>query len=145
MFSLILLINWDKIYRRMRVVLGKFPRGKGSARGAKSLFSSYCTKSPLIQLTRLGTLRNFTKLEDFSGAMVKNTLWWLMVFYKRVRNWSKKSWCYSREVSADVFIRDRVSVIEGGLSRFFLSRSSWISLEASEGSSLSMATTYMFM
>ena len=103
----------------MRVVLGKFPRGKGSARGTKSLFSSYCTKSPLIQLTRLGTLRNFTKLEDFSGAMVKNTLWWLMVFYKRVRNWSKKSWCYSREVSADVFIRDRVSVIEGGLSRFF--------------------------
>ena len=61
------------------MVLGKFVWVKGSARRKQSMFSSYCKILPLIQLTRLGTLRNYTKLEDFSGPMVENTLWWRMV------------------------------------------------------------------
>ena len=40
--SLIFLVDGDKTYQGMRIVLGRLSRGKGSVRSPKALFLSHC-------------------------------------------------------------------------------------------------------
>ena len=68
-----------------------------------------------------------------------------MVGFKRRCPWSYKSQYLSREVSEDGCLWDRVSLTEKDLARFFLFRGICTAVETSEDSSLSMATTYMFL
>ena len=73
MLPLIFLMSGARIYWRIRVVMGKFSRGKGEVSILKVKFSSYFALSPSIQLTRLGALMDWTKFEGFSKFMVYKT------------------------------------------------------------------------
>ena len=53
--------------------MGKIERVKGEVSRPEAMFLSYCKKSPLIKLNRSGSLRDWSKLEGFSGVMVENT------------------------------------------------------------------------
>ena len=57
------------------------------------------------------------------------------------RTWSNKDKCSSKDGSADLCLGLRVSVTEKDIVHFCLSWISWTSVEASEGSSLSIDTT----
>ena len=66
-------MDGDKTDLRTWVVLGKLALGNGATRKSKELLLQYFANSPLIQLTRLGTLRDWIKLEGFSGVMSEKT------------------------------------------------------------------------
>ena len=55
------------------IIHGGFSQEAGAVRILKALFFSYYTKSPLMQLTRMGPLRDWPKLEGSKGVVVEKT------------------------------------------------------------------------
>ena len=144
-FSLIFLVYGAKTYRRTRGVLDNFVQGKGAGRRTKELLLPYFIEGSLIQFTWSVSVRDWTKLEGLSRVMMNKTSCWWMVGSKRGWPWSKKARCYSRQVSSDGCLQSMVSVTEEYISRFCLSCSSWTTVEASEGYSVYMSNTSMFL
>ena len=58
---------------RNRVVIVRLERVKVAVRISKALFFSYFEKAHLIQLTRLGPLMAWPKIEGYTGVLVDQT------------------------------------------------------------------------
>ena len=65
--------------------------GKGRSEDTKGAVLSYFANSTLIQLTRSGTLSEWTKFEGFLGFVVENNSWWCMAGSNSVRPWPNKA------------------------------------------------------
>ena len=68
-----ILMSRARMDKRAWVFLSRLAQVKGAVSIPKSLFLEYCTKAPLIQLTRLVPLGVWPKSDVFTGVVVEKT------------------------------------------------------------------------